>query len=103
MPYRTYQYGLAGPACHWQGEFDAFADRGYFSSVEIQACEQQGITPLVPKPVTSNNRALEFFDKRDFIYLAQSNEYVYPTKQRAQWHFKTAEREKAIYRYCDLN
>lgn len=62
----------------------AIADRGYFDGVEIQACEQQSITPLVPKPVTSNNRALGLFDKRDFIYLAQSNEYVCPAGQRAQ-------------------
>jgi hypothetical protein len=77
----------------------AIADRGYFSGVEIQACEQQGITPLVPKPVTSNNRALGLFDKRDFIYLLQSNEYVCPAGQRAQWRFKTVERGEVIHKY----
>ena len=77
----------------------AIADRGYFSGVEIQACEQQGVTPLVPKPVTSSNRALGLFDKRDFIYLAQSNEYVCPAGQRAQWRFKTVEREEVIHKY----
>lgn len=77
----------------------AIADRGYFNGVEIQACEQQGITPLVPKPVTSNNRALGLFYKRDFIYLAQSNEYVCPAGQRAQWRFKTVERGEIIHKY----
>ncbi|MEI0709756.1 IS5/IS1182 family transposase, partial [Pseudomonas aeruginosa] len=33
------------------------ADRGYFSGVEILACEQAGITPFVPKPMTSSSKA----------------------------------------------
>lgn len=32
----------------------AVADRGYFNSIEIKACTEAGITPLVPKPMTSN-------------------------------------------------
>jgi hypothetical protein len=33
------------------------ADRGYFSSPEIKTCTEAGITPLVPKPMTSNAKA----------------------------------------------
>ena len=33
---------------------DAVADRGYFNSEEILACEQSGITVTLPKPMTSN-------------------------------------------------
>ncbi|MGV8202755.1 transposase, partial [Pseudomonas aeruginosa] len=29
------------------------ADRGYYSGLEILACEQAGITPFIPKPMTS--------------------------------------------------
>src|SRR5579864_892113 len=36
---------------------DAVADRGYFSSAEILACEQAGITVTLPKPMTSNSKA----------------------------------------------
>ena len=31
----------------------AIADRGYFNGPEILACDEAGITPLVPKPMTS--------------------------------------------------
>src|SRR5215469_7437407 len=30
------------------------ADRGYFSGVEVIACEEAGVTPIVPKPLTSS-------------------------------------------------
>ncbi len=33
------------------------ADRGYFKAEEILACEQAGIVPYVPKPLTSGARA----------------------------------------------
>jgi transposase len=77
----------------------AIADRGYFSGIEILACEQQGATPLVPKPITSNNRALGLFDKRDFIYVAQSNEYHCPAGQKAKWRFRTMEGGLTIDKY----
>jgi transposase len=43
------------------------ADRGYYSGTEILACEELGARPLVPKPLTSGNRAQGLFDKRDFV------------------------------------
>src|SRR5260370_27403689 len=36
---------------------DVVADRGYFSSGEILACEEAGITVTLPKPMTSNSKA----------------------------------------------
>jgi hypothetical protein len=75
------------------------ADRGYFSSVEILACEEQGITPLVPKPVTSSNRAQGLFDKRDFMYLQQSDEYLCPAGKLARWRFQTVEHGLVLDKY----
>jgi hypothetical protein len=46
----------------------AFADRGYFNGTELKACEDDGITAFVPKPMTSNAKAAGRFDKTDFIY-----------------------------------
>jgi hypothetical protein len=80
-------------------EVVAIADRGYFSGAEILACEQQGGIPLVPKPRTSGNRALGLFDKRDFIYLAQSDEYLCPAGQQAKWRFRTVEAGLVIDKY----
>ena len=61
------------------------ADRGYFSGEQIRECERVGISPLVPKPLTSNNRAKGLFDRRDFIYNAKRDEFRCPAGKRAVW------------------
>ena len=38
---------------------DAVADRGYFNSPEILACEQANITVTLPKPMTSGAKAVQ--------------------------------------------
>ena len=38
-------------------KLDVVADRGYFSSLEILACEEAGITVTLPKPLTSGSKA----------------------------------------------
>jgi transposase len=43
------------------------ADRGYFSGEEVVACEAAGVTPIVPKPLTSGAKANGCFGKQDFI------------------------------------
>ena len=55
---------------------DAVADRGYFSSEEILACEEAGITVTLPKPMTSNSKAEGRFGKQDFRYVAEEDVYV---------------------------
>jgi len=59
------------------------ADRGYFKSEQILQCDQAGITPIVPKTLTSNSRADGRFDKQDFIYIAADDQYRCPAGQRA--------------------
>jgi transposase len=46
------------------------ADRGYFSSEQILACEEAGVTVTLPKPQTSGNRVKGRFVKQDFRYVA---------------------------------
>jgi hypothetical protein len=48
---------------------DAVADRGYFNSPEILACEQANVTVTLPKPMTSGAKADGRFGKQDFAYL----------------------------------
>jgi hypothetical protein len=45
---------------------DAVADRGYFSSTEILACEEADIAVTLPKPMTSNSKTEGRFGKQDF-------------------------------------
>lgn len=75
------------------------ADRGYFKGEEILQCAQDGITALVPKPLTSNSKADGRFDKRDFIYDAQRNEYRCPAGERAIWRMTTVEGGLTLHRY----
>ena len=48
---------------------------------------EAGITPLVPKPMTSNAKAEGRFSKRDFIYIAKDDEYQCPAGERAIYRF----------------
>jgi len=75
------------------------ADRGYFDGEEILQCAEEGITTLVPKPITSNSRADGRFDKRDFIYIAKRDEYRCPAGERAIWRMTTVENGRTMHRY----
>jgi hypothetical protein len=75
------------------------ADRGYFNSQEILRCEREGVTPLVPKPLTSGSKAEGRFDKRDFVYHTKRNEYRCPAGERAIWRFTTVEDGLTMSKY----
>jgi len=81
------------------GKMTVLADRGYFKGEEILQCAQEGIVPLVPKPLTSNSKAEGRFDKRDFVYDAKRNEYRCPAGERAVWRFAVVERGLTIHKY----
>jgi transposase len=82
-----------------KGKMTVLADRGYFDSEEILKCAQDGITPLVPKPLTSNSKAEGRFDKRDFVYDARRNEYRCPAGERAIWRFSTVEAGLTVHKF----
>lgn len=77
----------------------ALADRGYFKSEEILACNQSGIIPLVPKPLTSGNRAEGLFDRQDFIYLPDKDEYRCHAGQSLIKRFTSFEQGKVQHTY----
>src|SRR3981081_2897111 len=66
---------------------DAVADRGYFSSGEILACEEDGITVTLPKPMTSHSKAEGRFGKQDFRYVAEEDVYICPVGERLTYHY----------------
>ena len=80
-------------------ELTAVADRGYFKSEQILACQEAGITAIVPKTVTSNATAEGRFGKADFIYDAQKNEYRCPAGERLIWRYSTVEEGLKLHRY----
>jgi hypothetical protein len=77
----------------------ALADRGYFSGPQIKACEDDGITTYVPKPMTSTSKAAGRFSKADFFYIARDDAYQCPAGQRLRWRHATEEKGQNIHVY----
>jgi len=84
-------------------ELDAVADRGYFKGEGVLACDEAGITVYVPRPTTSNNQAKGLYDKADFHYIAQGDEYQCPAGERLKRRMNTQEQGKTIIRYWTSN
>ena len=70
---------------------DVLADRGYFDGEEVLACEALGVTPYVPKPLTSGAKADGRFGKQDFVYLPRQDAYRCPAGQLLPHHMTTVE------------
>jgi len=77
-------------------KLDAIADRGYFDSQEILACEEAGITVTLPKPITSEAKANGRFG---FVYCADKDVYRCPAGQELNYRFTTTEAGKVLHRY----
>jgi macrodomain Ter protein organizer (MatP/YcbG family) len=95
---------LANIACQAKdalgvAELQAVADRGYFDSNEILACDKAGITVTLPKPMTSNAKAEGRFGKQDFRYLAEEDVYVCPAGEKLSYHYTNEENGLVLRRY----
>ena len=91
--------GTAAKAAMGKQRLQAVADRGYLSGPEIKACTEAAITPMVPKPMTSNAKAEGRFNKTDFIYIAKDDQYQCPAGERAIHRFTTVEHGMTLHKY----
>jgi len=80
-------------------ELRVVADRGYFDSEEILACERSGITVTLPKPMTSGAAARGRFGKQDFRYVAEDDVYICPAGERLPYRFTREEGGLRLRRY----
>ena len=80
-------------------ELTAIADRGYFKGEEILACEATGVTPLVPKPLTSGAKADGRFGKQDFVYDAGEDVYRCPAGEKLTWRYWNVEAGRKLHNY----
>ena len=78
---------------------DVVADRGYFNSPEILACEQADITVTLPKPMTSGAKSEGRFGKQDFVYLPTEDVYRCPAGETLTYRFTREEAGKTLHRY----
>jgi transposase len=81
---------------------EMLADRGYFSGEEIVACEAIGVTPYVPKPLTSGAKADGRFGKQDFTYLPGQDAYRCPAGETLARRMTTVEKGLTLHRYWNL-
>ena len=72
-------------------ELDVVADRGYFSSLEILACDRADITVTLPKPITSGVKAKGRYGKQDFRYVVEDDVYICPAGERLTYRYTTEE------------
>ena len=93
--------GMAGQAKAAMGlqALDVLADRGYFDGEEVRACGGIGVTPYVPKPLTSGSKAKGRFGKQDFVYLADDDVYRCPAGETLTRHFTSVENGMNLYVY----
>ena len=78
---------------------EVVADRGYFNSSEILACEEAGITVTLPKPLTSGSRVKGRFVKQDFRYVAEDDVYLCPADERLTYRYTNEEKGLTLRRY----
>ncbi len=75
------------------------ADRGYFSGRQVLACEEAGMVPYVPKPLTSGAKAENRYGKQDFVYLPREDAYRCPAGERLTWRFDNVEHGMTLRNY----
>ena len=63
---------------------DVVADRGYFKTEDIEACEKTGMVPYVPRPQRGPSVKAGLFRKDEFQYDAETDSMVCPAGQRLQ-------------------
>jgi len=80
-------------------KLDVVADRGYFSSLEILACDEAGVTVTLPKPLTSGSRAKGMFTKQDFRYQKETDVYICPAGECLTYRYASEEKGLTLHRY----
>jgi len=76
------------------------ADRGYFSGPEVLACQEAGIVPILPKPLTSGAKADGRWGKQDFVYQSNSDTYRCPAGETMTRRFSSLEHGLTLYGYA---
>jgi transposase len=80
-------------------KLEAVADRGYYSSTEIKACDDAGIAVTLPKPMTSGAKADGRFGKQDFLYDAVEDVYRCPAGEKLTYRMTSEQDGKMMRRY----
>ena len=80
-------------------KLEAIADRGYYNSTEIKACDDAGVAVTLPKPMTSGAKSDGRFGKQDFVYNAAEDVYRCPAGAKLAYRMTTEQDGKMMRRY----
>ena len=80
---------------------DAVADAGYFKIEDIEACENAGVMPHVPKPQRGSTVSQGLFPKERFRYDGGEDIYICPDGQRLALHSKRKRRDLIFASYAN--
>ena len=80
---------------------DAVADAGYFKIEDIEACENAGVMPHVPKPQRGSTVSQGLFPKERFRYDGGEDIYICPDGQRLALHSKRKRRDLFFASYAN--
>ena len=80
-------------------KLEAVADRGYYNSAEIKACDDAGVAVTLPEPMTSGAKSDGRFGKQDFVYNAAEDVYRCPAGEKLGYRMTTEQDGKMMRRY----
>jgi len=82
-----------------EAELTVIADEGYYRGEELLACKEANITAYVAKSDTSGKRGKGEFNRNQFEYLPDEDQYECPAGERLIYRFTSQEAGKQIHRY----
>jgi transposase len=74
----------------------AVADSGYADAEQIKQCEDDGVTPFVPHPRSTNTQGA-FFDKSQFVYEPEQDQYRCPAGEVLRFHSASTKKQASNY------
>jgi len=80
---------------------EVVADRGYFKAEDIEACENAGMVPYVPRPQRGPSVRTGRFRKDEFEYEEASDSYLCPARQRLTLRAVTSQRDLKRFHYAN--
>ena len=83
-------------------QITALADRGYFNGDQVLSCEGTGVSPVVPKTLTSSGAKRGLFTRQDFIYDAEKDHYTCPAGEHLTRGLVRSDRRGDVDQYRHL-
>jgi transposase len=83
-------------------QITALADRGYFNGDQVLSCEGTGVSPVVPKTLTSSGAKRGLFTRQDFIYDAEKDHYTCPAGEHLTRGLVRSDRRGDVDQYHHL-